>query len=113
MSTCEMRQAASAARRDASRAVADGRQAIENDLRRLVGLAPVAPPIVPYLPDTAPPGLYCRALRRGAPWLLPREGEGPTPRAAPPPPPPTPRAPPFRPPGGRLRRGYRLDDGRA
>src|SRR6266545_3724691 len=38
MSTCEMQQAAAGARRDASRAVGDARQAIENDLRRLVGL---------------------------------------------------------------------------
>src|SRR6266702_2933775 len=58
MSTCEMRLAATAARRDASRAADDARLAIENDLRRLVGLAPVAPAPVPYEPDTAPPGLY-------------------------------------------------------
>ncbi len=92
MSTCEMRLAAAGARRDASRAVGDARQAIENDLRRLVGLAPVAPAPVPYEPDTAPPGLYCRALRRFAAWLLPREAEAQTPRAASPPP-PSPRTP--------------------
>src|SRR6266480_1958972 len=40
MSTCEMRLAATAARRDASRAADDARLAIENDLRRLAGHAP-------------------------------------------------------------------------
>jgi len=86
MSTCEMRQAASAARRDASRAAGDARLVIDNDLRRLVGLATVVAPPMPYEPDTAPPGLYCRALRRFATWLLPPEAEAQTPRAAAPPP---------------------------
>jgi lipopolysaccharide export system permease protein len=85
MSTCEMRQAASAARRDAGRATGEARVVIENDLRRLVGLGPVvAAPPAPYVPDTAPPGLYCRALRRLTTWLLPPEAEAQTPRAAPP-----------------------------
>src|SRR2546430_14743548 len=113
MSTCEMRRAGSAARRDASRAVADGRQAIENDLRRLVGLAPVAPPIVPYLPDTAPPGIYCRALRRVATWLLPREAEAQTPRAAPPPTPHTPVPQLFVTPGAGIGEDQRVHDARA
>jgi lipopolysaccharide export system permease protein len=92
MSTCEMRQAATAARRDASRAAADARLVIENDLRRLVQLAPLVAPPAPYVPDTAPSGVYCRALRRFATWLLPREAEAQTPQAAaPPPPPPAPR----------------------
>ena len=73
MSTCEMRQAASAARRDAGRAADESRLVIESDLRRLVGLAPAATPAAPYALDTAPPGLYCRALRRFAAWLLPAE----------------------------------------
>src|SRR6184192_4544670 len=47
MSTCEMRQAARAARRDASRAAGDAQLVMENDLRRLVGLAPVAATPVP------------------------------------------------------------------
>src|SRR5712691_10306218 len=84
MSTCEMRRAASAARRDAARATGEARVVIENDLRRLVGLGPVVAPPEPYVPDTAPPGLYCRALRRLATWLLPPEAEAQTPRAAPP-----------------------------
>src|SRR5712691_4219031 len=82
MSTCEMRQAASAARRDASRAAEEWLLVIENDLRRLVGLAPVVAQPTPYESDTAPPGLYCRALRRFATWLLPREAEAQTPQAA-------------------------------
>jgi lipopolysaccharide export system permease protein len=83
MSTCEMQQAATAARGDATRAAADAERVIENDLRRLAGLGPVLPPPTPYGPDTAPPGLYCRALRRLAMWLLPREAEAQTPRATP------------------------------
>ena len=90
MSTCEMRLAATAARHDASRALEEARLAIDNDLRRLAGLAPILVPPMPSTVDTAPPGLYCRALRQLAGWLLPREAEAQTPRAAPP---PTPRAP--------------------
>ena len=112
MSTCEMRQAAAAARRDASRAAEDARLAIENDLRRLVGLAPSAAPPAPYVPDTAPPGLYCRALRRFAAWLLPREAEAQTPRAAPPslPPPRTPVPQPFVTPGAGIGEDQRVRD---
>ena len=80
MSTCEMRRAAAAARRDAHRAAGEVRLVIENDLRRLVGLAPAMTPPAPYEPDTAPPGLYCRALRRFGAWLLPREAEAQTPQ---------------------------------
>src|SRR2546430_1821814 len=65
MSTCEMRQAASAARRDASRAAGDARLVIDNDLRRLVGLATGVAPPLPYQPDPAPPGPHCPGLRRG------------------------------------------------
>src|SRR5213080_225262 len=69
MSTCEMQQAAAAARRDATRAAGDARLVIENDLLRLAGLAPVVAPPVPSTIDTAPPGLYCRAVRQLATWL--------------------------------------------
>src|SRR5256884_8255136 len=55
MSTCEMRLAATAARREASRAADDARLAIENDLRRLAGLPPVVAPPVPATVDTPPP----------------------------------------------------------
>src|SRR5437879_6381091 len=84
MATCEMRLAATAARRDASRAAEDARLAIENDLRRLAGLAPVLAPPVPSTVDTAPPGLYCRAVRRLATWRLPAEAEAQKRRATPP-----------------------------
>src|SRR6266566_1757064 len=83
MSTCEMQQAAAAARRDATRAAGDARLVIENDLRRLAGLAPVAAPPVRDAPDTTPPGVYCRALRRIAAWLLPPEAEAQTPGTLP------------------------------
>src|SRR5216110_1639317 len=85
MSTCEMRLAATAARREASRAADDARLAIENDLRRLAVLAPVVAPPVPSTVDTAPPGLYCRAVRQLATWLAPSEAEAQTPRGTPPP----------------------------
>src|SRR5213080_1521761 len=47
MSTCEMRRAAADARRDARRAAEDAQFVIENDLRRLSGLAPVQPVSTP------------------------------------------------------------------
>ena len=93
MSTCEMQQAAAAARRDAIRAAGDARLVIENDLRRLAGLAPAAAPLVRDAPDTTPPGVYCRALRRIDAWLLPPEAEAQTPQGTlprPTAPPPTP-----------------------
>ncbi len=98
MSTCEMRLAAMGARRDATRAVQDARLVIENDLRRLAGLAPVAPEAMPYQPDTVPPGLYCRALRRVTAWLLPREAEAQTPVPRPLQPAPPPQRPAATPP---------------
>src|SRR5439155_17766793 len=112
MSTCEMRQAATAARRDASRAAADARLVIENDLRRLVGLAPVAATPAPYVPDTAPPDLYCRALRRLTTWLLPPEAEAQTPRSTPRPPPSTSVLPPFVTPGAGIGEEQRVRDAR-
>src|SRR4029077_11599693 len=90
MSTCEIRLAATAAPRDASRAAEEARQAIDNDLRRLAGLAPVLAPPEPSAVTTAPPALSCRALRHPAPGLPPAEAEAQTPRATPP---PTPRPP--------------------
>jgi len=83
MTLCEMRQAATTARRDAERAGAEGRQVIENDLRRLAGLAPRGLRPLPFAPDTAPIGAYCRALRRLATWLLPRAAAAQTPQPAP------------------------------
>jgi len=112
MSTCEMRRAASAARRDAGRATGESRVVIENDLRRLVGLGPVVAPPEPYVPDTAPPGLYCRAVRRLATWLLPLEAEAQTPRAAPPLPGRTPVPQLYVTPGAGIGEAQRVRDAR-
>ena len=66
MSICEMRGMVALARREAERAVADADVAVQNDLRRLAGLVLVYPAPPPYVADTVPVGLYCRALRRAA-----------------------------------------------
>src|SRR2546430_3974483 len=91
MSTCEMQEAVDAARRDVESATGDARLVIENDLRRLTGLAPLPPRTVAYAPDPKSTGPYCRALRRLATWLVPAEAGAQTPR---PPPPGAPKAPP-------------------
>src|SRR5690349_1944333 len=80
MSTCEMQLAARGARRDVARAADDTRLAIENDLRRLTGLALIlqGPPVLD--PDTAPVGVYCRALRRFSTWLAPSVARAQTPQ---------------------------------
>src|SRR5438034_439361 len=101
MTICEMRQAARSARRDADRALSEARQVIENDLRRLAGLAPRVLPLMSYALDTVPPGLYCRALRHVAAWLPPRQAAAQTPRPTPPHPPPA-SLPPLRLPQPRL-----------
>src|SRR5437773_6270299 len=103
MTICEMRQAAADARREAGNAALEGRRVIENDLRRLAGLAPRTLSPGMFATDTAPPGLYCRLLRRLAAWLLwPGPGQvalraphlpAGAPAAAPPPVPPAPRPP--------------------
>src|SRR2546426_1126822 len=83
MSICEMRGVVAQARREAERARQDTRAAVQNDLRRLAGLAPVYLPPAAYSVDTAPVGLYCRALRQGTAGLDPdTDSER---RAAPPP----------------------------
>src|SRR3989441_5519572 len=71
MTICEMRQAAADARREAGNAALEGRRVIENDLRRLAGLAPRTLSPGMFATDTSPPGLYCRLLRRLAAWLPP------------------------------------------
>jgi lipopolysaccharide export system permease protein len=80
MSTCEMRAAAAGAQRDVQRVADDARLVIENDLRRLAGLAALAPAATPAAADTAPAGPYCRALRRLAAWLVPREARAQAPQ---------------------------------
>src|SRR5213080_3449204 len=86
MSICEMRGMVALARREADRAGTDADLAVQNDLRRLAGLVPVYPAPPPYVSDTAPVGLYCRALRRAAAWLGPKAAaaQTPAPRPAPP-----------------------------
>jgi lipopolysaccharide export system permease protein len=100
MSTCEMQEQVDAARRDVESATSDAHLVIENDLRRLAGLAPLAPRMSPPTArDAKRPGPYCRALERLAAWLLPAEAGAqtprPTPRRAPQPAPPP--APPQQP----------------
>jgi len=64
------------------------------------------------VPDTAPPGLYCRALRRLAAWLLPPEAEAQTPRAAPPLPGRTPVPQLYVTPGAGIGEAQRVRDAR-
>src|SRR2546429_3161686 len=88
MSICEMRSVVALARREADRAGVDADVAVQNDLRRLAGLVPVYPAPPPYVSDTAPVGLYCRALRRAGARRAPRRAARPAAHAPPPPPPP-------------------------
>ena len=82
MSICEMRSVVEQARHEAERAREDTRFAVQNDLRRLAGLAPIfgAPPATL---DTLPVGWYCRALRRVTGWLVPAQAVAQTPRTPP------------------------------
>jgi len=84
MTICEMQAVVTRAQRDVERARQEARATVQNDLRRLAGLAPVydAPPLVS---DTAPSGFYCQALRRIAEWLAPKEAAAQTPQGASPP----------------------------
>jgi lipopolysaccharide export system permease protein len=70
MGTCEMSRVIASARRE--RMVAEQRAGTLqlSDLRRLVGLAPLAPDTM--VPQQEPND-YCRALERFAGWLLPEE----------------------------------------
>ena len=104
MSTCEMQAEVDAAQRDVASAASDARLVIENDLRRLAGLAPLLSR--PPAPGQAAkrPGPYCRALDRLAAWLLPAEAgaqtPAQTPRVAPHPPQPPPGPRPLAPSAG-------------
>src|SRR5256714_1414802 len=71
MSTCEMQEAVESARRDVESAAGDARLVIDNDLRRLAGLAPLPPRVLAAARDATLPGPYCRALRRLAAWAPP------------------------------------------
>src|SRR5205814_3922 len=78
MSTCEMQEAVESARRDVESATGDARLVVDNDLRRLAGLAPLPPRALAAAGgDLKLPSPYCRALRRLAAWLLPAEAGAP------------------------------------
>src|SRR2546429_1202483 len=98
MSTCEMQEAVESARRDVESATGDARLVIDNDLRRLAGLAPLPPRVLAAAGGggaPTPPAPSCPA-RRGPPPGRPPPGGGPQtppPAPRPPPPPPGPRPP--------------------
>jgi lipopolysaccharide export system permease protein len=73
MTVCEMAQVVEVARNDARAAHVDAVATVQRDLRRLAGLAPVAPTAAPA-PDTTG-GPYCRFLGKLARWLLPAEAQ--------------------------------------
>src|SRR5207302_6342762 len=86
MSTCEMQEAVESARRDVESATGDARLVIDNDLRRLAGLAPLPPRVLAAAGGRGDPKLpspYCRALQRLAAWLLPAEAGAQTPQPTP------------------------------
>src|SRR5205823_923011 len=102
MSTCEMQEAVESARRDVESATGDARLVVDNDLRRLAGLAPLPPRALAAAGgDLKLPSPYCRALRRLAAWLLPAEAGAQTPRPAQRPTPPHPGPRPLAPSTGR------------
>src|SRR5207244_1072449 len=66
MSTCEMQEQVDLARRDVESAAGDARLVIENDLRRLAGLAPLPPRIPAGARDPRRAGPSRRARERAA-----------------------------------------------
>jgi lipopolysaccharide export system permease protein len=78
MTICEMQRVVSAARDDARAARRDANATVEQDLRRLAGLAP-APPQSQATDSTPTGGPYCRLLQRLGGWLLPAEVKAQTP----------------------------------
>jgi lipopolysaccharide export system permease protein len=86
MTICEMQRVVSTARDDARAARRDATATVEQDLRRLAGLAPAPPPPSPPPDSTVAGSAYCRLLQRLGHWLLPAEVKAQTP--VPPPAPP-------------------------
>ncbi len=92
MNICGMAQVVAQADQDAQRARREAGDAIAGDLRRLIHLAPYAPPRAATTPAAqpaategdplavvaAPPGLYCRALALLTGWLLPAQAQAAT-----------------------------------
>ncbi|HXQ29965.1 MAG TPA: LptF/LptG family permease [Gemmatimonadales bacterium] len=87
MGVCEMRQVVRDAHAEFAQANEEGHLAVENDLRRLAGIVPLAAVSAPP-PDSRPIGLYCRLLHL-LPSLGPRAAGAQTPTRS--------RAPPTRP----------------
>ena len=87
MGICAMRQVVRETRLEAAGINREASLTIENDLRRLAGLAPIAqaPAVVS---DSTPVGVYCRALARLTRWLTPATAAAQTPAPRPPPLPP-------------------------
>ena len=82
MSICEMRRVVRETRQEAARIEREAALTIENDLRRLAGLAP-NPPLPPVAIDSTPVGLYCRLLPYVTRWLGPATAAAQTPAARP------------------------------
>ena len=95
MGTCEMRRLVRGAARDAADARREGRLAVENDLRRVAGLAllPVPPPRTTSASDSTPVGIYCHVLAWLGGSLKPAKAAAQTPGRRTPPPPPVVRIP--------------------
>jgi lipopolysaccharide export system permease protein len=73
MTICGMAQVVAQAEQDVARAQRDARDAVVGDLRRLIRLAPLSPPVTAAT-DSAP-SLYCRALGMLGGWMRPTEAE--------------------------------------
>lgn len=85
MTICEMQAVVTRAQRDVARARQEARATVQNDLRRLAGLAPVYDAPRP-VSDTTPSGFYCHALWRLGRWLAPKQAAAQTPDLTPRPP---------------------------
>lgn len=82
MTICEMQRVVSTAHEDARAARRDANATVEQDLRRLAGLAPA--PYYSQAPDSTTAGSsYCRLLQRLSRWLLPAEVKAQTPVPSP------------------------------
>ena len=79
---CAMERVVAGAQREAEQARRDVQVAVVGDLRRLMGLLSASTPPAAGSPDTAVAATsrYCRALRRMAAWLAPKEAHAQTPR---------------------------------
>jgi lipopolysaccharide export system permease protein len=88
MGICEMRQVVRDSKQEEVDVRREERFAVENDLRRLAGLASLPPLPGRSHPDSTPVGLYCRFLDDAGRWLSPRAAAAqvPTPRPHPSPP---------------------------